>query len=191
MYGYADESGEPGVMKNEHDYFVFCIVLFDNRQKALECSSMIDAFRRTHHLSETHEFHYSKDSRKTRAAFGKFIRKQDFAFVSAAIKKNHLRNTASYRRMSELVLDVLSKKHISADIIMDKNPRLYKELRTHKKYYHVELHFVEKESRGNNPVQLADYVTAFRARFLKYPSKAGVAEQYSNIANKSIGSVEI
>ena len=191
MFGYADESGEPGVMKNAHDYFVFCIVLFNSREKALECSSLIDNYRRKKTLSETHEFHFVKDSKKTRSAFVDFIGSLNFHYISVAIKKDHLRNTASYKKMSELVLESLDKKHINAKIDMDKNPRLYRELRAHKNDYSIKLHITEKESRGNNLIQLADYVVALKARFLKYPQKTGVIKAYSKIAMKSIYSLEI
>ena len=191
MFGYADESGEPGVMKNEHDYFVFCIVLFENREEALKCSGKIDEFRRKNNLSETHEFHFIKDSKKTRPAFVDFIERLNFSFISVAIKKNHLRNTASYKNMSELVLETLAKKHIDANAEMDKNPKLYKELCSCKKNYAIKLYLAEKESRGNNLIQLADYVAALKTRFLKYPQKVSVINAYSKIAKKSIGSIEL
>lgn len=34
MLGYADESGEPGIKKNDNDYFMFCVVLIKNREIA-------------------------------------------------------------------------------------------------------------------------------------------------------------
>ncbi len=191
LLGYADESGEPGVMKNEHDYFVFCIVLFKNRQSAQKCEAEINSFRNKNHLSEDYEFHYVKNSKRIKVAFVGFIKKTQFSFISISIKKNHLRNTASYRRIAELTLELLSQKGIDANIMMDNNPSLYKELRLQKKKYRVQLHFSEKESRGNNLIQLADYVTALRARVLKQPNKKTVIDQYRVISGKVIGAIEL
>ena len=191
LFGYADESGEPGIKKNEHDYFVVCIVLFKNRQDALKCSDAIGAFRIKQSSSDRHEFHFVTDSKKTKPAFIKFISKLDFKFISVSIKKDYLHGTASYKNMAELILELIEKKQMNANINIDKNPALYKELRSRKKKYSVELHFAEKESRGNNLIQLADYVTALRTRYLKYPYKTNVNEGYSKISKKLIGSFEL
>lgn len=191
MFGYADESGEPGVKKSDHDYFVFCVVLFKDRLAAEKCSNAIDEFRQELRLPINHEFHFVTDSKKTRPAFSDFIKKLDFEFVSASIKKTNMKSDASYVVLASLVLDILDKKYSNINIVMDRNPSLYKELRSLKNGYSSEYHFSEKESRGNNLIQLADYVTALRARFLKYPQKIGVAEAYARIAKKAVGVIEI
>ena len=104
MLGYADESGEPGIKKNDNDYFVFCIVLVKNREKALDISKAIIGFRNKLGLPSDHEFHYSTDSKKTKDEFAKFINALNFQFISVAIKKDRYQKTASFARMAELVL---------------------------------------------------------------------------------------
>lgn len=88
-------------------------------------------------------------------------------------------------------LSYLEKKRIDANVEMDRNPKLYRELRNRKKNYNIELHLTEKESRGNNLIQLADYVVAIKTHFLKDPQKASTIDAYSKIAKKSIGSIEL
>ena len=133
MLGYADESGEPGIKKNDNDYFVFCVVLIKNREQALDISNAINGFRRELGLSLDHEFHYSTDSKKTREEFAKFINTLNFQFINVAIKKDRYRKTASFVRMAELVLDLLDKHNLNAQVVMDTNPRLCKKLKTQKK----------------------------------------------------------
>ena len=191
MFGYADESGEPGVKKSDHDYFVFCIVLFKDRQAAEKCSNKIDEFRQIMGLPDGYELHFSNNPKNVKAEFVKFLKKIDFEFLSISIKKTSHRNDASYMGMAELVLEILSRKHIAVNIEMDKNPGLYRELRKKKKLYDTDVHFAEKESRGNNLIQLADYVTALRTRALKYPQKSGTVEMYGGISKKVVGIVEI
>ena len=189
MLGYADESGEPGIKKNDNDYFVFCVVLIKNREQALDISNAINGFRRELGLSLDHEFHYSTDSKKTREEFAKFINTLNFQFINVAIKKDRYRKTASFVRMAELVLDLLDKHNLNAQVVMDTNPRLCKKLKTQKKEYNLRVSFSEKKSRGNELIQLADYVTALKTRYIKYPHRKTVVEQYGFIAKKSLDEI--
>lgn len=191
MLGYADESGEPGVKKNDNDFFVFCIVLINNRDQLQSCVQKINRFRASHHLPLDHEFHYATDSKRTRALFINFIHSLDIKFLSISIKKNTARNTASFAKMAKFTLELLEKKIIDATILMDINPSLYAELRRQKKNYETILHIAERKSQSNDLIQVADYVTALRTRFLKYPTKQGTVEAYSKIANRLIGSIEL
>ena len=52
VLGYMDESGEPGVAKNLHDYFVVCIVIVDDREKSLKLSARLNDFRLKNNLPE-------------------------------------------------------------------------------------------------------------------------------------------
>lgn len=191
MFGYADESGEPGVAKSDHDYFTFCIVLFKNREKAIEASMLIDEFRRKNRLSETHEFHYTTDSKKVRPQFIKLLEKLDFQFISVSIKKNSSRDTASYNKLANNVLTILAKHDICANISIDTNPLLYSQLKLQKKNCPAILHFSEKRSRGNNLIQIADYVTALRTRYVKFPNKNSAQNLYRQIEGKRLDSLDI
>ena len=188
--GYADESGEPGLKKSGHDFFVFCIVLLKSEKELDKIQKKIMRFRAKNDLPEDHEFHFATDSNKIRPAFTKFIGNLDFDFISISIKKNNLRNTASFRNMASLVLKLLNNKQIEAKIVMDVNPALYRELRSQKKNYVNKLHFTERKSHASDMIQIADYVTALRTRALKYPSKKEVADMYGVISSKMIGEIE-
>ena len=191
MLGYADESGEPGVKKNEHDYFVFCVILVKDKEQALKIQEKMAKFRKANNLSEDHEFHYVTDSKKVRPAFAKFIKSLDFKVLSVSIKKDDFRGTASFANMSELALELLEKKNVDVSALMDVNPRLCRELNVRKKNYAVKLHFKEAKSHANDLIQVADYVVALRARFLKYPKNSKIAEAYYAISGKIIGLTEI
>lgn len=187
ILGYADESGEPGVKKNDHDYFVFCVIFIGNKEELSKIEKKIKIFRKKHGLPDDHEFHYAKDSKKTRFAFVKFISGLSFEFLFVAIKKDNYRDTASFANMADLTLSLLEKKGLNVNVIMDINPGLYKELRGRKKKYAVNLRFSERQSHANDLIQVADYVTTLSTRALKYPQKLGVTEMYSLIAKKRIG----
>ena len=191
MLGYADESGEPGIKKNEHDYFLFCIVLLDNKEQALEIDERIAVFREDNLLSDTHEFHYATDSKRIRARFASLVSRLDFRFVSISIKKDNYQKTASFGNMSTYIMDVLERNGFDVKIIMDTNPRLKKELCSKKKNYKVDVRFSEKKSRGNSLIQVADYVTAIKARYLKNSSKKGVKQMYSRIMGKLVDEIRV
>ncbi len=90
-----------------------------------------------------------------------------------------------------MTLDILEKLGIDISIEMDKNPLLYKELRQRKQRYSISVRISEKESRGHDLIQLADYVTALQARVLKYPDRSGVKGAYKIISKKLLSSINI
>ena len=191
MFGYADESGEPGIKKNDNDYFVFCIVLLKDKYKMEKIRDSIVKFRERFGLPENHEFHYATDSKKTRKEFATFIDSLDYSCISISIHKNKHQQTASFARMADLTLDALEKHRIDANVIMDINPRLYKELRVRKRSRNINLRFAERRSRGNDLIQLADYVTAFRTRCLKYPYKSNTRAMFSLIEKKILEDIRV
>lgn len=191
MLGYADESGETGVKKNENDYFVFCIVLMKDQNQAQKIEEKIAKFRQANNLPSDHEFHYATDSKKTRAAFINFIKGLNFEFISVSIKKDGFRNTASFATMSNLVLRLFEEKQINVGVLMDSNPRLCRELRVRRKEYATDSYFRERKSHASDLIQLTDYVVALRTRFLKYRYKKSVAESYNLIIDKMVGSIEV
>lgn len=185
-FGYADESGEPGVTKNSHDYFVFCVVIFKNRAAALDVSDQIEDFRKAYSLPDNFELHYAKNPKKIRLAFVDYISKLNFNFFYVSIKKDGSRATASFSKMTSLLLESLQTTAPKLKLEMDKNPRLYKEIRSRKKSYSILLHVAEKDSRGHNLIQLADYVTSLQSRFLRFPHSSSAEELYKKISNKII-----
>lgn len=185
-YGYADESGEPGVGKNDHDYFVFCIIIINNLAEANKISDKIQKLKDDLKLPSNYEFHYIDNSKKVRAAFMDLIGRLDFRYIDVYIKKNNYRNYASVKNLSSLVLESLEKNSLNLSLEMDKNPSLYKEIRKQKKNYDIVLHCSEKESRGNNMIQLADYVTAIRTHYLKNSTKKDNRNAYLKIIKKRI-----
>lgn len=190
MLGYADESGEPGVRKSKHDYFVFCIVLLKDKKQVSMIEKQIMDFRLKNGLLEDHEFHYAKDSKKLRLAFAKFLAELDFGFLIVSIKKDNTRTTASFARMASLVLSLFSKHGIDARVLMDINPKLFKELRCQKKKFTMDLHFAERKSQSSDLIQVADYVAAIYTRALKHPQDKSILQFYSLISKKQIDSIE-
>ena len=191
MFGYMDESGMPGVALNSRDYFVVCVVVVRDREESLNLSDAIDDYRRTNNLPNDYEFHYIDNSKKVRAGFIGLIKYLDFGVVAVSIKKNRLKQHASYAEMAKLLLEQLAQNCPGISIEMDKNPNLYKELRSQKNCYDGTMHFKEKESRGHNLIQLADYVTAIKTRALKHNGKTSTGEVYKSIADKIIGAVDV
>ena len=190
MFGYADESGEPGVKKNENDFFVFCIVLFKDKHEIEKAHRKIVRFRKKYSLPEDHEFHFATDSKRIRLEFVKFVHNLNFEYLSISIKKDSTKNKASFIKMAKLVLKLIEEKQINATIVMDVNPSLYSELRRHKKDYDITLHISESKSHSNDFIQVADYVTAIHTRYLKYPEKRSTAEAYASIVKKMVGFIK-
>ena len=133
--GYMDESGTTGIAINNCDFFVICIVLFKSRDEAKKLSDKINTFRAKNHLSDTYELHYVENHKRIRSSFIEYLSHLSFTFISISIRKNNSKHYTSYSKMAKLILEALDNNLSNVTIEMDKNPKLYAELRKTKNNY--------------------------------------------------------
>lgn len=190
MFGYIDESGAPGVATHPKDCLLVSLVLFDSEESRDKSIAAIENLRAKLHLPEDYEFHCSSNSAKPQAEFLKLLSTLDFRFITVAIHKNDFKKTASYTRMSALVMEEIGKRFPEIKIEMDSNPTLYKEFR--KRIRERKLRYVkvrERDSRQSRLIQVADYVVNISAKKVKNTPTA--REWYSKISKKVLAFIEV
>jgi len=184
MFGYMDESGEPGVANNDNDYLVVSLVVFESREVADKCSASIDRLRVRLNLPDNYEFKFSRNSNKVKNAFTALMVNLNFRTITVAIRKNDFKKTASYARLAEYITDEVESSCPGIRILQDKNPILHKELNTLFKKSRVGLSIKMAHSHSDNLLQLADYITGLSAKKVKGTAKA--VKQYKPFISKQI-----
>ena len=185
-----DESGAPGVASYYNDYFLVSLVVFDSEEARNKSILAIEKLREKLHLPEDYEFHCSSNSTRPQTEFIKLLSSMDFHFITVSIHKNDFRKTASYARISALIVDEIEKRFPKIKIEMDKNPTLHAELRKKIKERKLkDLKIRERDSRHSRLVQVADYVVNISAKRVKNTPKS--KELYKNISKKVLAFIEI
>lgn len=189
-YGFIDESGAPGVAVNGNDFLVVSLVVFDTevlRDKGIEA---VERLCERLHLPIDYEFHCSSNSTRPQREFLKLIAMMDFRFITVAIRKNDFKRTASYTRMSSLLMDRIAERFSDIKLEMDSNPTLYTEIRKRirdRGLRNVKIHMCN--SRSDRLLQVADYVVNICAKRAKNTPKG--YEWYKAIHKKVVDLIVI
>jgi hypothetical protein len=185
MYGFIDESGAPGVATNDNDFLVVSLILFADKEAVDKSSTAIDRLRKRLKLKDNYEFHRSHNIASSQDGFIKLIASLDFRFISISIKKNHLRNHASYPKMADLLAREIADRFTEIHIEMDSNPVFFAELKKALKARKIkQIKMRQVKSHTNNLIQLADYVVNLSAKRVKNTQKS--ADWYRSIAKKRL-----
>lgn len=191
MYGFLDESGEPGAAKHSNDYLVISLVVFGSFERMIESSRLVDELRKRMQLSDDYEFHRSKNTARVKEEFLNLISKMDFSFVTVTIQKKRTKGTANYRILGETLVVEIRREFLPIRIIMDSNPSLYKELsiRTKVPKSQRDIYIKQAKSHTDNMLQVVDYVANVSAQYVK--SKTHSIESYSKIKRKCRGFIRL
>lgn len=190
IFGYIDESGAPGVANHKNDFFVLSLVVFKSEESRDKSIDKINALREKLRLSEDYEFHCSSNSTKPQTEFIKTLPSLNFHFISIAIRKNDFKKTASYARISKLMMDEIEKRFPEIKIEMDSNPVLHAEFRKRLREHNLKtIKIRERNSRHSRLIQVADYVANISAKKAKSTPKAH--DLYSNITKKVLTFITI
>ena len=190
MFGYLDESGAPGVASHNKDCLTVSLVLFSSEKSKNESISEIEKLCKSLRLPDNYEFHCSSNSTKPQLAFLRLLSNLNFIFITIVIHKNDFKKTASFTRMSELIVNIIEKHFPIIKIEMDSNPILYAELRKRireKNLKNVKVR--ERNSRSNRLIQVADYVVNISTKKAKNTPKS--CELYRFIKDKELIFLEI
>ena len=190
IFGYIDESGAPGVASRKNDYLVASLVIFKSEETRDKSIAKINSLKEKLRLPEDYEFHCSSNSTRPQSEFTKLLSTLDFRFITIAIRKNDFRKTASYVKLSSLMMDEIEKRFPEIKIEMDSNPTFYAELRKRIRERGLKnVKIRERDSHHSRLVQVADYVVNFSAKKAKNTPKS--REWYSFIAKKVLTFIEV
>ena len=190
MFGYLDESGAPGVASHNKDCLTVSLVLFSSEKSKNQSISKIDELCKLLHLPDNYEFHCSSNSTKPQLAFLSLLSNLNFIFITIVIHKNDFKKTASFARMSELIINIIEKHFPIIKIEMDSNPILYTELRKRIREKNLKnIKVRERNSRSSRLIQVADYVVNISTKKAKNTPKS--CELYRFIKDKELIFLEI
>ena len=190
MFGYLDESGAPGVASHNKDCLTVSLVLFSSEKSKNQSISKIEELCKLLHLPDNYEFHCSSNSTKPQLAFLSLLSNLNFIFITIVIHKNDFKKTASFARMSELIINIIEKHFPIIKIEMDSNPILYTELRKRIREKNLKnIKVRERNSRSSRLIQVADYVVNISTKKAKNTPKS--CELYRFIKDKELIFLEI
>lgn len=190
MFGYLDESGAPGVASHNKDCLTVSLVLFSSEKSKNQSISKIEKLCKSLRLPDNYEFHCSSNSTKPQLAFLRLLSNLNFIFITIVIHKNDFKKTASFTRMSELIVNMIEKHFPIIKIEMDSNPILYAELRKRIREKNLKnIKVRERNSRSSRLIQVADYVVNISTKKAKNTQKS--CELYKFIKDKELIFLEI
>ena len=190
MFGYLDESGAPGVASHNKDCLTVSLVLFSSEKSKNQSISEIKKLCKSLRLPDNYEFHCSSNSTKPQLAFLRLLSNLNFIFITIVIHKNDFKKTASFTRMSELIVNIIEKHFPIIKIEMDSNPILYAELRKRIREKNLKnIKVRERNSISSRLIQVADYVVNISTKKAKNTQKS--CELYKFIKDKELIFLEI
>jgi len=197
MLVFIDESGDPGlkIEKGSSRFFTVSLVIFEDKEEALACDQRITLLKRELGWEENSEFHFKRNSDKIRRAFLQAVAPYNFFYYGIVINKEPeklwgegFRNKSSfYKYACSLVFQNAKDKLENSTVIIDKSGNLDFR-RQLAKYLRRKLNEEGKKlikkvkmqrSRGNNLLQLADYIAGVINRSVQGRKK--FAEEYRKI----------
>lgn len=181
MLAFVDESGDTGFKldSGSSPTFVVAMVVFQDRVEAQRCDDRIASLREELSLRSGHEFHFSHNAPRIRAAFLEAVHPFAFRVHVLAADKARLLSQGLRRAapdLYELATDLLlseAKPHLrDAIVTLDTKGGRYTQRRLATSLRRLlnegssgSSHRVKFErSSGNNLLQLADYVVVLAAR---------------------------
>ena len=197
MLVFIDESGDPGlkIEKGSSRFFTVSLVIFEDKEEALACDQRITLLKRELGWEENSEFHFKRNSDKIRRAFLQAVAPYNFFYYGIVINKEPeklwgegFRNKSSfYKYACSLVFQNAKDKLENSTVVIYKSGNLDFR-RQLAKYLRRKLNEEGKKlikkvkmqrSRGNNLLQLADYIAGVINRSVQGRKK--FAEEYRKI----------
>jgi len=203
MLVFIDESGDPGlkIEKGSSKFFTVSLVIFEDKDEALACDQRITLLKRELGWKEDSEFHFKRNSDNVRRAFLKAVAPYNFFYYGIVINKDPkklwgegFRNKSSfYKYACSLVFQNAKDKLENSTVVIDRSGNLDFR-RQLAKYLRRKLNEEGKKlikkvkmqrSRGNNLLQLADYIAGVINRSVQSRKKFAI-EYRRIIAHREI-----
>lgn len=203
MLAFIDESGDTGLKLDRYSspYFVVALVLFEDHEDANDCDQRIGLLRKELSRPEDFEFHFSDNSDRVRRSFLEAVAPYNFFYFGFALNKDPAKlwgpgfkhKSSLYKYTCNLVFEKAKPYLSDAIVVIDKSgtdtfrSQLGKYLgkRVTSKDGRCLIKKIKMQpSRGNNLLQLADYVVGVINR--KVQGKKNAAEYYRYISSKEM-----
>ena len=201
MLVFIDESGDPGFKLNKGSsrFFVVALVTFEDNEEAIACDQRINLLRREINLPEDFEFHFKENSHKRRLEFLKAIAPYNFFYFGIVLNKDPnklwgegFKNKESlYKYTCGLVFENAKPYLKNATVIIDQSGhkqfqvQLRKYLRDKANINKTIIKKIKtKRSKGNNLLQLADYIAGTVNRCVLKKKRADEYKKF--VAHKEI-----
>jgi len=197
MLVFIDESGDPGlkIEKGSSKFFTISLVIFEDNDEALACDQRMTLLKRELGWKENSEFHFKRNSDRVRRAFLKAVAPYDFFYYGIVINKNPKKlwgegfrsKSSFYKYACSLVFQNAKDKLENSTVVIDKSGNLdfrrqlarYLRRKINKEDKKSIKKLKMQRSRGNNLLQLADYVAGVINRSVQNRKK--FAEGYRRI----------
>jgi hypothetical protein len=182
---FVDESGDSGrkIPHGSSAYFVVGAVTFEDYDEASECDARIARLREELKLPPTFEFHFSHNSKRQRQAFLEAVSPYQFFYHIFALNKDPVKlwgpgfnhKASLYKYAAGLTFENAKAWLDNAIVVIDRNGskefqwELARYLRRRIKDgdgRNLIKKVKQADSRGNNLLQLADYVAGVSTRFI-------------------------
>ncbi len=177
MLVFIDESGDTGrkINKGSSRYFVISLVIFEDNQEAEKCDQRISLLRHELNRPSTFEFHFQNNSKKIRLNFLEAVSRYNFSYFAVIIDKDPQKlygpgfddKDSFYKYACNMVFTNARPYLNQAIVVLDKSGsagfRLGLRRYLNKKGQDNQLNLIktlkQQDSRSNNLLQLADYVS--------------------------------
>ncbi len=202
MLVFIDESGDPGLKidKGSSRYFVISLVMFKDLKEAAACDKRISLLAREMGYQDGFLFHFKDNSHNVRVMFLQAVAPYDFLYFGFVLDKDPKKlwgegfkiKESLYKSACSYVFES-AKPHLKdAIVIIDKTGKkvFRSQLASYlKKKINTEAKDIIKKikmqpDRGNNLLQLADYVAGVINRYQQGKKYADAYRRF--IAHKEI-----
>lgn len=187
--------------KGSSRFFVVVMVVFEEHEEADRCDQRIQLLKKELGYGEDFEFHFRENSHNVRTRFLEAVAPYGFVYFGFALNKDPAKlwgpgfqiKESLYKFTTGIVFENAKPYLKHAHITMDKSgsatfrSQLAKYLRRRmaaEDGTSLIKDVTMKVSRGNNLIQLADYVAGVTSR--KVQEKANAAEYWRYIAAKQV-----
>ncbi|MDO5561576.1 MAG: DUF3800 domain-containing protein [bacterium] len=178
MLVFIDESGDTGrkIAQGSSRYFVVSMVIFEDNHEAELCDQRIELLKHELNREKSFEFHFQNNSKKLRLAFLEAISCYNFSYFAVVIDKDPNKlygpgfdsKDSFYKYACNMVFTNARPYLNQATVILDRSGSV--NFRIGLRHYlickgqskikqNLIKTFKQQNSRSNNLLQLADYVS--------------------------------
>lgn len=199
MLVFIDESGDSGlkIAEGSSRYFTVALVVFEDREEATACDQRIELLKRELGWQDG-EFHFKRNSERIRLAFLQAVAPYNFFYYGIVINKDPTKlwgegfrdKQSFYKYTCGLVFENAKEKLQNATVVIDESGDLdfkrqlerYLKRRMNQTNGSKIIRKVKMQrSKGNNLLQLADYVAGVINRSIRKKEKN--ADEFRQLIN--------
>lgn len=200
MLVFIDESGDPGLdtKRGASKFFTVALVVFEENEEALACDQRIQLLKKELRWEEGDEFHFKRNSDKTRKAFLEAVAPYNFFYYGIVFDKDPkklssdiFKNKRSfYSYACGLLFESAKNRLLNTSVIVDRSggtefrselTRYLRKKMNEDGKTPIIKNVKMQSSQSNNLLQLADYIAGVIGREAKDEKK--FAQEYKKLVS--------